>query len=160
MVGFFDGDTIPDRLKQDLLAFADRPAALGLQTDAKPQPAAVSGLAPAGFLALADETGVVFHWEGDPAKGVRYRIVLASPNGSESATYVTRKTTYRVNATEFTGRHESFNAFLQAVYPSARSPQIRFQRTPTTDHELEIPNDFKLKILWANLTAWMQRNLL
>ena len=163
MVGFFDGDAIPDRLKQDLLAFADRPAAIGLQTDAKPQPAAVSGLAPAGFLALADETGVVFHWEGDPAKGVRYRIHLASPNGSDSATYVTSATTYRVNANEFTGRHESFNAFIQAVYPdgrtSARSPQIRFQRTPDTDHELEIPNDFKLKILWANVAAWMQRNL-
>ena len=163
MVGFFDGDTIPDALKQDLIAFADRPVAIGPKTDAKSQTVVDSGLAPAGFLALPDEKGVVFHWERDSAKGVRYRIHLASCNGSESATYTASGNTFRVNAADFSSPNSSFNAFIQAVYldgrTSARSPQIRFQLTPATEHNLEIPNDFKLKILWANVAAWMQRNL-
>lgn len=163
MVGFFDGDTIPDALKKDLIAFADRPVAISPQSDTKPQSDSVSGLAPAGFLVLPDEKGVVFHWEGDSAKGVCYRIHIASHDGSESATYTASGNTLPVNAADFSSPNASFNAFIQAVYPdgrtSVRSPQIRFQRTPATEHNLEIPNDFKLKILWANVAAWMQRNL-
>ena len=163
MVAFFDGDAIPGDVKQDLIAFARRPALIdGTQPVETPAVAASSNLPPAGFLALADQKGVVFHWENGSVPGGRYRIDCR-PFGSQTAqTYHTTDNTLRVEASELSGRGEGFAATIQAIYPggqtTAPSPRICFNRTPKT-HALEIPNEFKIKIFWASVSAWMQRNL-
>jgi hypothetical protein len=68
-----------------------------------------------------------------------------------------------VDDAQFAGKGEWFNASIQALYPDGRitpsSPEIRFPLTSAGAHALEIPNDFKAKILWANVTAWVRRNL-
>jgi len=43
---------------------------------------------------------------------------------------------------------------------SARSPEIQFQFKKETDDGLKLPIDFKAKVLWANVSAWIQRYLL
>ncbi len=163
MVAFFDGDAIPNGVKQDLIAFARRADVIGNRPVGGPRVATADDLPPAGFLALPSETGVVFHWESSPGTGLRYQIDCRPLGDGASTTYPATGNTLLVDISDFSGNHDAFIASIQAIYPdgrrSAPSPDIYFQRTPRTDHTLEIPNDFKIKILWANVAAWMQKHL-
>jgi hypothetical protein len=163
MVAFFDGDTIPKSVKQDLIAYARRPAIITSDPMQRPRVAAAASLPPAGFLALPDEAGVVFHWDDQAGPDVRYRIDCRPQDGSATTTYPATGHTLRVDATDLSGSGERFGATIQAVYPDGRisepSPEINFTRTTTDEHGLKIPNEFKMKILWANVAAWVQRNL-
>ena len=164
MVAFFDGDAIPEDVKQDLIAFSRRPSIIDNHPVGKPIVAAASFLPPAGFLALPAEKGVVFHWENEPVPDVRYRIDCRPLGTNATTTYHATGNTLRLGAPEFSGKGESFVATIQAIYPDGRisdpSPGIYFKRIPTKDRGLEIPNEFKMKILWANVAAWVHRNLL
>lgn len=163
MVAFFDGDAIPGDIKQDLIAFARRPVLIDTRPEAAPTVATASLLPPAGFLALADETGVVFHWENEPVPGVRYRIDCWPLGSNTAQTYHATGNTLRIATSEFSGKGEVFSATIQAIYPDGRttavSPGVYFSRTPEVAHDLKIPNEFKIKILWASVSAWVQSNI-
>jgi hypothetical protein len=59
------GDTLPDDLKQDLIAFARRPMTIGAYEKRKSGATPFSSLPPDGFMALPYHGGMVFHWEGN-----------------------------------------------------------------------------------------------
>lgn len=75
-----------------------------------------------------------------------------------------RMNPFVVHKRNFLGKEKVFAATIQAVYPdgliSDPSPEIYFKPTQTKAHVLQIPNDFKIKMLWVNVAAWVQRNLL
>ncbi len=164
MVTFYTGDDIPGDVKQDLIAFARRPAIIDDQPRKISTIAEASSLPPAGFLALTDKDTVLFHWEKEHVPGVRYRIECRPFEKIATTDFTTTANRLRLKTTDFPGKGEKFAATIQAIYPGGRSsavsPEIIFNRTPATDADLEIPNGFKAKIVWANMTAWMQRNLL
>ena len=163
MVTFFDGDEIPGDVKQDLIAFARRPSIIDTLPERTPSVADASALPPAGFLALADGKAFFFHWEKDRAPGMHYRIDCRSVETGASTSYESTGNMLRIEIGKLPGQGERFSATIRSVYPDGRtsavSPEIYFKRTPADDSDLTIPNDFKMKILWANMAVWVQRNL-
>ena len=166
MVSFFDGDTIPDVEKQDLIAFANRPMPLSARSLEKQEPKAASAplLPPDGFMALPFGNGILFHWETTGETGTEYRIRYKSVSGSEENEVTTSGSTAFVDAPRLSAPDDQFIATVEAIPPGGRpstpSPEIRFRLTQEAHQALEIPNDFAAKILWANVSAWIRRNLL
>jgi hypothetical protein len=62
MVTFFDGETVPEDVKLDLIAFAHRPATIGTYNMETAPKEISSFLPPAGFLALPYSDEIPFHW--------------------------------------------------------------------------------------------------
>jgi hypothetical protein len=166
MVSFFDGDAIPDDVKQDLIAFARRPMTVGSRNMEKRKPKEKSTplLPPAGFLALPYQNGILFHWESAGEPVTEYRIRCKAMAGLKEKMFNTVNSTLFIDASHFSEADTVHVATVETIYPdgrlSGRSPEIQFRLTPEADHALEIPNDFKAKILWANITAWIWRTLL
>ncbi len=74
MIAFFEGDSLPDDVKRDLIAFARPAIVLGPGLRQMPERGAVAPLPPDGLLALPYENGVLFHWEHEAEPGTAYRI--------------------------------------------------------------------------------------
>ncbi len=164
MITFFEGDTVPEDLKQDLIAFARRPATIGTcnMETARKEPR--SFLPPAGFLALPYRDGILFHWEPAGPLGTTYRIRYKAIPGSQKNSLNAEGRTIFVNASDFLPSGNRFSATIEAICPDGRlseqSPEIYFHLTQKTNPSLEIPRDFMAKILWSNASAWIRQNLL
>jgi hypothetical protein len=167
MLAFFDGDSIPDDVKRDLITFARPPVVFGSHLLEKRIERSQTGLPPAGFLALPYEDGILFHWEQTGAPGTEYRIRCMTLPEIEEKSFSVKETTLFVGPADLDTMRSTeglYVATIEALHTngqtSKRSPEIRFRLTPTSDQKPKIPNDFKAKILWANISAWIQRNLL
>ncbi|BBO88675.1 hypothetical protein [Desulfosarcina ovata] len=160
MVAFFNGDSLPDPLKRDLIAFARRPVIIGKLAPAHLSPRDDTLLPPAGFLAMPSGNGVVFHWESAGVPGTQYRIRYHAADSAEIKTVCTAAHPLLVAAGDFPTPETAYVATIQAEYPDGlRSPpsrEIRFRMAPPADSTLEIPKDFMAKVLWANMTAWIR----
>jgi hypothetical protein len=163
MVSFFDGDVLPDGVKQDLIAFARRPLIIGTQPP-KPHETSPGRLPPAGFMALNYQGGILFHWEAAGGPDTKYRIRYKALGGSEEKTVTVVGRTAFVDASHITGDDTDFVAAIEALSPDGRPStppaEIRFRPAPQAGHAMEIPKDFAARLLWANVSAWLQRNLL
>jgi hypothetical protein len=167
MISFYDGDAIPEAIKQDLMAFAQRPAAIGSHRPDEPSPQPHDGLPPAGFMALPHRDGVLFHWEAAAGTNAHYRIRhCAAGNARERVIDVTGRTWF-VDRSEFIDTVDTdgwITATIETVGADGiqplRSPEIRFCLTAASDAAVEIPIDFTARVLWANFTAWIQRVLI
>jgi hypothetical protein len=168
MLAFFDGDAIPVRLKEDLIAFARPPMVLGARRPADALVAPPDPLPPAGFVALAYRNGVLFHWERAGADETLYRIRCRTGHGEKrGASFCAKGTTLYVDSRHIAAGVTpggSHTATIEALYPdgrrSAPSPAIRFRLETAAQVQPDIPARFKARMVWANLSAWIQRHLL
>jgi hypothetical protein len=164
MISFFDGEEIPEDVKADLIAYARRPMTIGSVEADNYHEAAVDHLPPAGFMALPYQDGVIFHWERVKQPGVRYRIHCRASPGSEGITFTAAGSSLFVRQSDLPDHPGVLTASIQAVHSgsdqSGRSADIRFRLDRESAKDLAIPMDFKAKVLWANLSAWIQRNML
>jgi hypothetical protein len=165
MISFFDGEKIPADVKADLIAYARRPMTIGTVAADDEIEIAVDPLPPAGFMALPYRDGMLFHWEPVKQPGVRYRIHCRGEGGdSNEVTFTTAGSSLFVRQSDLPKRSDGFTASIEAVHSGVaqpvRSADIRFRLDLSKDTDLAIPLDFKARVLWANLSAWIQRNLL
>jgi hypothetical protein len=69
-----------------------------------------------------------------------------------------------VDAFRFTESDREYIATVEALHPdgSPATPpaETRFRPAPQAKDAVEIPKDFAARLLWANLSAWLRRNLL
>jgi hypothetical protein len=164
MIAFFEGEEIPDEVNADLIAYARRPMTIGTVLVDDEKEMTVDPLPPAGFMALPYKDGMLFHWERVKQPGVRYRIHCRGASESESVSFTTAETSLFVRQSDLPDQSEDFIAFIEADHSGRdqplRSADIRFRLDREHDTALAIPMDFKAKVLWANLSAWIQRNML
>jgi hypothetical protein len=175
MITFFDaaaekGTHMPPRLKADLVAFAQRPAALGPIAQPRSEPDVPEALPPGGFLALPYEGGVVFHWEtgGRSGRQTAFRLRCRPMAGGQERVFTTHEGTLFVQSAALGGPGGFYTATVEALDPSSnsnsgkrlRSREIRFRLAAAKAPAYEIPLDFKAKVLWANVSAWIRRHLL
>jgi hypothetical protein len=160
MITFFEGDTVPENLKQDLIAFARRPATIGTHNMESVRKEPSSFLAPAGFLALPYRNGMLFHWEKTGPPGTTYRIRYRTNPGFTKNFITVEGRTVFIHASDFVPAGNLFAATIEAIYPngrvSERSPEIYFHPAQKTDPSIDIPRDFIAKILWSNASAWIK----
>jgi hypothetical protein len=164
MVSFFSGDAIPEGVEQDLIAFARGPMTLNPYQVKTPAKESYSLLPPAGFMVLPYQNGMLFHWENAIAPVLEYCIRYRAFSGLEEKQVMTSGCTLFLHASDLQGSNTIYLASIETILPegriSKRSPEIQFRSTQEADHTLSIPNDFKAKLLWANISAWVWRNLL
>jgi hypothetical protein len=164
MVTFFDGNVVPDNVKQDLIAFAHRPATISTNNPEIARKENQSFLPPAGFLALPYHDGILFHWEKAGPPGTKYRIRYRTIPGFREHSFTAEGRTVFVHASDFAYAGNSFAATIEAVYSDGRlseqSSEIHFHLAQKTNPSIEIPRDFMAKILWSNAYAWIRHNLL
>jgi hypothetical protein len=138
--------------------------ALGKSKTDNPRKRSPAILTPAGFLALPYQDGVLFHWEKVGGGNTRYRIRYRDMVGSVEKSLTTTDSMLFIEASEFSKSGGTYVATIEAILPddrlSQQSPEISFRLTQKTEHSLDIPNNFKARILWANVNAWIRRNLL
>lgn len=163
MVSFFDGNDIPATVKQDLIAFANRPMLAGTHRSVSPEITSPPIMPPVGFLALPYETGILCHWECPRESDTEYRIYIKSLPGTQEKSFPATGTTRYIEASDFPEGGGNFAAAIEAIYPdgqkSQRSPEILIPSAQQTDPPREIPDSFKARMIWANVNAWIVRNL-
>jgi hypothetical protein len=157
MVSFFNGDTVPEHVKQDLIASAQGSMTIGALQMEKPVKGSFCLLPPAGFLALPYQDGMLFPWENVSTPVSVYRIHCRAVQSSEETYFPTADSTLFIKTSDFPEGDRSFVASVEAILAdgslSEQSPEIRFRLTQRTNHMLELPNDLKAKILWANISV-------
>jgi hypothetical protein len=164
MVTFFDGDVVPDNVKQDLIAFARSPATIGTRNMETAEKKSPSFLPPSGFFALPYGDGILFHWEKAGPPGTKYQIRYRAIPGFREHSFTAEGRTVFVHASDFVSAGNRFAATIEAVYSDGRlsgqSSEIHFHLAQKTNPSIEIPRDFMAKILWSNTYAWIRHNLL
>lgn len=124
----------------------------------------IRGIRRTGSMALPYRDGMLFHWERINAQGVRYRIYCRGMFDSEEMTFTTAGRSLFVRQSDLPQQSGVYTASTEADHSGSdqpvRSADIRFRLDRESDTALAIPMDFKAKVLWANLSAWIQRNLL
>jgi hypothetical protein len=166
MVSFFDGDTIPGDVKRDLVAFARRPLTIGTRTPSveMSKPKSAPTLPPAGFLAMPYKSGVLFLWDNAKGPEAQYRIRYRALSDPQETSFNATGSTLFVDASSFSATGGLFLATIAAVdstgYLSKSSPPIQFRLTQERQPCLDIPTQFKAKIIWASVNAWIRRYLL
>lgn len=167
MAAFFDGDEIPGDVKRDLISFARPPAVLGVRPAPEPNREPSPLLPPAGFIALPYKDGVLFHWERAGGPDTVYRVCVTSRPGGAETRFTTSGATLFVPSSHLDPTGSTAGYYVGAVEAlradgraSIRSPEIRFDMTPIVESGPDIPNEFKAKVVWANVSAWLKRSLL
>ena len=164
MVAFFNGDAVPNDVKADLVAFARGPMTIGTIAAQAPRPPRGRSLPPAGFMALPYRDGVLLKWEADEAPGTQYRIRCRNVATLEERVFVSvgdslflDRLALDVAGHDFLATVESFRGDSG---PMKRTRPIRFGFSPAVAPDIAIPLDFKAKLLWANVNAWIRWHLL
>jgi hypothetical protein len=164
MVAFFDSNTVPESMKQDLIAFALQKSTIGAHNMETARKDFRPFLPPDGFFALPYRDGILFHWETAGPPEMQYRIRYKAIPGSQEKSSITTGSTIFVNTSDFLFAGSRFAATIEAVYPdgrlSERSREIYFHPTQQTNPSIDIPHEFLAKILWANTSVWIRHNLL
>jgi hypothetical protein len=164
MVAFFAGDAVPDDVEADLIAFARQPLAIGNLAVPLPKPPPTRSLPPAGFMALPYRNGVLLQWETDNIPGTQHRIRCRNIAKREERVFVSVGHSLFLDRYALDAAGHDFIATIEALRkeggPSKRSRPIRFNFRPAEAPDIAIPLDFKAKLLWANVNAWIRWHLL
>jgi hypothetical protein len=171
MLAFFNGDAIPETVKRDLVSFSRQPLILGIPDTDPPNMPQSPFQPPAGFMALPYQDGILFHWESVATADTQYRISWRSLQENQEKTITVRGNTWfqpidRLNSSLKTvaAMDGAYAATIQALLSDGRrspiSEEIRFRPDQSMDHDFNIPNHFKAKIVWANVRAWIHNYLL
>jgi hypothetical protein len=163
MVSFFNVDTIPNDVKQDIIAFAHEPMTVGAYRQRMPETIPRVLLPPDGFLALPYDNGMIFHWENSGPPDTTYLIHLSNLSGTNKRLFRTAGSTLILKSSDLPQRNGTIYAAIRAIQPDDRASQqsLSFQcrQEQAVDPAFDIPGEFKAKILWANMAAWIFRNL-
>jgi len=164
MVAFFVGDAVPDDVEADLIAFARQPMAIGNLAVQLPKPPPTRSLPPAGFMALPYRDGVLLQWETDNTPGKQYRIRCRNLAKLKERVFVSKGHSLFLDRSALHGVGREFISTIEALHSDGsrtdRSRPIRFGLRTAASSEISIPLDFKAKLLWANVNAWIRWHLL
>jgi hypothetical protein len=167
MIAFFEDDAVPADVKQDLISFARPPVLAGTDRQRAPKNRAPAPLPPDGLLALPYENGILFHWEHGAPTGKTYRIRCRPLSGGSERMFTATGRTLFVDAHRIAPRPEAetvYSAAVEAVNANGAPPtpslKTYFKLTPPAETTPEIPAWFQARILWASITAWLNRALL
>lgn len=164
MVAFFTGDVVPDDVKADLVAFARPPMAIATFAATAPEPSRENSLPPAGFMALPYRDGMLLQWDADDGPGTQYRIRCRNVAKREERVFVSAGHSLLLDHSALDVAGHDFIATIEALRSDGsrtmRSRPIRFGFRPAVAPDIAIPLDFKAKLLWANVNAWIRWHLL
>jgi hypothetical protein len=169
LISFFRGEYIPDRTKEDLLAFSHPPMVISLHTDIPTDiPPKAPLKAPTGFAATYKDGAVHFYWDTTYDTRAHYRIHCGIQPGRYERIYPAIGHRLRVN--EFApgqpfaaGRR--YYARIEAISANGRksmpTEEISFITRPTAVlGKPHIPLGLEVRVLWSSVLALIHDILL
>jgi hypothetical protein len=161
MLAFFDGKKIPEKIKQDLLAFAE--PAITVSTSSGVMGKTVEQVTeklsfPKGFLAAVGDDGIYFHWEKARGFPHQYRLYLGTETGRYGQIFSTADTMFILRDFDW---GQAYVATVEAVdvngATSPKSPEISFiAEKSEIPPGPQIPISLQLKILWNGILALLE----
>jgi hypothetical protein len=115
-------------------------------------------------MALPYRDGVLLQWETDNIPGTQYRIRCRNVAKREERVFVSASHSLFLDRTALDVAGHDFIATIEALrgdgVGTKRSRPIRFGFRQAVAPDIAIPLDFKAKLLWANVNAWIRWHLL
>jgi hypothetical protein len=162
LISFFRGGHLPDRLKEDLLAYSHPPMTISLHTnDPMGIPPKEPLKAPAGFTATYKDGSVHFYWDAAGDTRAHYRIHCGTRSGRYERIYPA--TGHRLALTEYApGRPfdagRRYYARIVTISANGRKSmpagEISFTIRPATvPGKPHIPLGLEVRVLWSSVRA-------
>ncbi len=167
MLAFFDEDEVPSGVKQDMIRYSRSPEVLSLIRWGGSDPTVPPSGPPFGLEAFYEDNGVHFRWAPWKPDTARYRVLCGEQSGAYDRTFTSTGHTLMAieasNGIKFK-QNQVYYAVVEALTSngevSARSDEIVFFTTRSNRDSFGSPRlslGIKLKILWANISAYLSR---
>lgn len=161
MLTFFDGQQIPDSIKNDLIGYAHPPLVISRLISTMSPPAPKKLAIPNGLVATYTNGTVQFNWNPDERALSHFRIYCGTRPHQYEQIYPATGTTLTVK--HYTTRMpfktgQRYYACIKAVAGYNRqshcSSEITFSATPPPTRHQDVPLALGLRIFWANVKAF------
>lgn len=166
MLAFFDGQEVPKRVKEDLIRYARPPAVLSLFREADKDRENEELDSTYDLEAIYVENDLYFRWRPMDKSARRYRIHLgARPNYYEKV-FTTSDTELNIKSFPQAMKFEStgiYYAVVEALDVDGKvlrkSSEVAFDIYSMQKHSLspQLSLSFQIKVLWANIGAYLGR---
>jgi hypothetical protein len=158
MVSFFDGATLPEDTKRDLITFADPPIVIsgGRMRVVESQRAPADPAAPEGIIAAFENGKTYIIWNQPPGEPQSYKVYLGTESGKYTNVYETKDT--KLILTDLVPE-KTYYVSVAALFVSGKEmgpkEEISFigGRTSFERKGMDLPISLQLKILWQGLLA-------
>jgi hypothetical protein len=158
MVSFFDGATLPEDVKRDLIAYADPPIVVsgGRMRVVESQRTPPDPAAPEGILAAYEDGKTYIIWNQPPGDPQSYKVYLGTESGKYTNVYETKDT--KLVLTDL-APNKTYYVSVAALFINGKEmgpkEEITFVGGKTTVEKkgLSIPLSLQMKILWQGLLA-------
>lgn len=166
MLAFFDADEIPAEIKSDLIHYARSPEVISLITSESIHPNPKPMAPPVRFEAFQKDNGVHFRWEHSGRDIDRYRVLWGSQSGTYNRVFTaTQRHLFVGDARRSLGMRKgrTYYAVVEALGSGGRTSQRSSEIAIAADNDRyhqqtpRLSLNFKLKVLWANISAYMRR---
>jgi hypothetical protein len=158
MLAFFNGRQMPEKIKNDLMAYSHPPMVFSLRKNSKRGPENQPLPSPQGLVAAYHEGKVHFGWDVGTFDKSHYRIYCGLKPGQYQAVYPAVGNHLQVS--RLTDVHpfikgQRYYAAIERISAkgksSQRSPEIEFTFAPQKEWVPKVPIKLEARILWANL---------
>nr|WP_319494158.1 hypothetical protein [uncultured Desulfobacter sp.] len=161
MIGFFDGDHIPEQMKRMLAAHANPARIYGINNLSAIT--ADKAAAPVKYQAAIDGDRVTFSWEKNNPDTTGYILRIGSHSGHythEFRTKATRLTLEGLSADNPFEVGQRYYAVIETMIPGQDSPVstkefcLDILSSNRISAQAKIPWQFPIKVIWANVMAF------
>nr|WP_320192522.1 hypothetical protein [uncultured Desulfobacter sp.] len=165
MIGFFDGDRIPEQMRGMLKAHANPARVYG--TDISPggdlTTDQVLSPAPVDYSVSLDRNRVIFSWNSKNAEPAGYILHIGSRSGHYTHHFKTAGNQLTLDGLSYNqpfkvGQH--YYAMIESVFPdpgmTVKTQEFTLNILPSTrtTAQAKMPWPFMLKIIWVNLATF------
>jgi hypothetical protein len=161
MIGFFDGNRIPEQMKRMLDAHANPARIYGMNSlSAK---TANKTAAPVAYKAAIDGDRVTFSWEKNTPDTTEYILRIGSKPGRYTHAFRTEGTSLTLDGLSATRPFEvgqQYYAVIETIIPGQDTPVrtkefcLDILSSNRISAQAKIPWQFPLKVIWANVMAF------
>ncbi len=167
MIGFFDGEHIPEQMREMLKAHANPAWVYGAE-DISPRGELatdrVLNPAPVDYSVSLDRNRVIFSWKSKDAEPTGYIVHIGTRPGHYTHQFKTAET--QLTLSGFSGDQpfkvgQHYYAVIESVFPDpsvtvrTREFTLDIQPCTHTTAQAKMPWPFMLKIIWANLVTFL-----
>jgi hypothetical protein len=161
MIGFFDGDHIPEQMKRMLDAHANPARIYGINSVSAVT--ANKAAAPVDYNAAIDGDRVTFSWAKNNPDATGYILRIGSQPGRYTHAFTTKKTSLTLGGLSATNPFavgQRYYAVIETIISGQDTPVktdefcLDILSSNRISAQAKIPWRFPLKVIWANVMAF------
>jgi hypothetical protein len=158
MIAFFDGASLPEDTKRDLISYGDPPITVsgGRMRVVEGERTPAAPAAPDGIIAAFEDARTYILWNRPPGDPLSYKVYVGTESGKYANVYETKDT--KLILTDLT-TDKTYYVSVAALFAGGKelgpNEEIPFiaGRTSFEKEGLKIPLSLQLRILWQGVLA-------